>query len=376
MRLKTSVFNKLHFPIKIGKFIFPPHEEIMVEVESASRTFYNIRATKGLRVGKHNNAEWKKKNVSKHSYDFSMVYDAHAQHRGAAYIRAVEALASPMIKHLPKNKAGFAERPMPGLNVRFFSSLRIQQQGKVPVGPNDVFYSHGIGDKDYWIAPHIQDYRYAMVPGPAWKERIEKGDFKGQVHVVGYTKLDPLFNGEYTRQEREKPYVVWAPTHGYNNKHKGRSSYPQCMTLINEIPDQYETALALHPTSRMGLRKNQNVTMQELLDADVVIADAGSTLYEAWALGKPVIFPDWICKKDVLGKFRPGNLEYEIYKKGIGYHAKDMKHLVKLIDTALAKGMQQAEVNFMQRVFPSELRGKAGETAARVLMGIKEEVKL
>jgi len=37
-------------------------------------------------------------------------------------------------------------------------------------------------------------------------------------------------------------------------------------------------------------------TMQPLVDADVVIADAGSTIYEAWALGKPVIFPDWLGK--------------------------------------------------------------------------------
>ena len=374
MRTQTTVFNTLHFPVKVAKHVFPPWEEVSIILDTASRTGRAIRSVKGLRVGKHNNKQWKARHIPDKIYDFNMAYDTRSQHRGFAYARAIEALASPMIKHLPEQSAGFTDIPAPTINVRFFSSLRIREHGKIPVGPNDVFYSHGIGDKNYWIAPHIEDFRFAMVPGPAWKERIEKGGYRGKVFVVGYTKLDPLFNGEYVRQKREKPYVVWAPTHGYTAKHKGRSSYPACMTLFPEIPDTYEKTLALHPTSRLGLKKGQDVTMQELIDADVVIADAGSTLYEAWALGKPVIFPDWLCKADILSRFSPGNLEYEIYKKGIGYHAKDMNHLINLIDTALGDGMREPEIEFMETVFPSELRGKAGEKAAEALLEIKEGV--
>ncbi len=236
--------------------------------------------------------------------------------------------------------------------------------------------SHGIGDKDYWTADKISGFRNALVPGPAWKERLEKGGYKGEIHVVGYTKLDPLFNGQYTREKRDKPYVVWAPTHVYVNKHRGRSSFPQCMTLINEIPDEYEKHIALHPSSRLSRGYKQDVTMQETLDADVVIADAGSTLYEAWLLDKPVIFPDWICKEDVLNHFNPGNLEYEIYSKGIGYHAKDMKELIKMIDIALANGMRELVKEFIEKIYPSNIRGKAGELAAEALINIRKDLYL
>ena len=106
----------------------------------------------------------------------------------------------------------------------------------------------------------------------------------------------------------------------------------------------------------------------------MVIADAGSTLYEAWALGKPVIFPDWLCKDDVLAHFEadPDNFEYRIYNEGIGYHAESMEHLIKLIDVALRDGMKQQEIDFMESIFPSDLRGNAGKLAAKALMEIKE----
>lgn len=367
---RITVFNKVHFPIEVRGFMFPPGEEIGIDIELTSSRFRDIRANKSLRVGKHNNAEYKKKHMTEKSYQFNVVYDVYSQHRGNAYIRAIESLANPIMKHLPKNATGFVNMPTVGYNLRFFSEMRINQQGKYPVGPYDIFMSHGIGDKDYWIASRIAKYKHALVPGPAWEKKIKAGKYKGEIHVVGYTKLDPLFNGEYAREKRKKSYIVWAPTHGYPGKHKGRSSYPQCMSLINEIPNCYEKTISLHPTSRISRKNKQDISMQELLDADVIIADAGSTLYEAWALGKPVIFPDWICKNDVMAHFRPGNLEYQIYDKKIGYHAKDMKHLIKLIDVALNKGMQDAEIEFIENVFPSELRGKAGENSAKVLMKI------
>lgn len=372
---EMTVLNTLHFPAEVGEYTFLPFEEQIIRIETNSMTFRKIRSIKYLRVGKMNNPAWLKKNGVPR-YDFCMVYDSNQLKRGFAYQHAIEALADPILAHLPEGSYGYSYRPGIGLNLRFFSELRITQQGKFLVGPNDVFMSHGIGDKNYWLTSRIARYSHALVPGPAWKERIEKGGYEGKVHVVGYTKLDPLFNGEYIRQEREKPYVVWAPTHNYVSKHRGRSSFPWCMDLIHEIPDCYDTTVALHPASRLSVEDRHNVTLQELLDADVVIADAGSTLYEAWALGKPVIFPDWLCKKDVIdnSKNDPGNLERRIYEEGIGYHARDMKHLVKLIEDAFTCGMRQPEIDFIEQIFPSELRGVSGKKAAEALIKIREEV--
>jgi hypothetical protein len=376
MRETIKVFNRLHSIIEVAGYTFPPGKEVEIQIEGNSLAFRAIRTEKGLKVAKFLTEEWKAKNTPDSRFAFNMVYDIPSQavKVGSSYTHVVEALSEPIIPYLPEGQVGFTEKPGIGLNLRFFSETRITETGKNPVGPNDVFMSHGIGDKNYWIAPRISPFRHVLVPGPTWRDRIKKGGYPGKIWVVGYTKLDPIFNGHYLRQEREKPYVVWAPTHGYRYRHRGRSSYPWCMDLIREIPNCYDKHIALHPASRLSLHRRQDVTLQELLDADVVIADAGSTLYEAWSLGRPVIFPDWLCKNDVLAHFKddPENLEYRIYNEGIGYHAESMEHLISLIEVALRDGMKQREIDFMEGVFPQNLRGNAGKMAARALMEIKE----
>src|SRR4030043_260079 len=318
-KMLVNIMNKAHWTINVGRYSFKPYKETSINVGSCDSEF---KAS------------------------------------------------------LPKKEAAFFNRPAPGpkekgLNCRFFNSARIAEHGKCPVGPKDVFISHGIGDKDYWTAKKIKAFNYAFVPGPTWEARMRATGYKGEIFVVGYTKLDPIFQGKYNKTERDKPYIAWLPTHGYANKHRGRSSYPQFLQDIPQIPlDVYDICQGMHQTTKLHSCQKQVPTMQELVDADVVIADAGSTLYEAWAIGKPVIFPDWICKKDVLGHFGPDNLEYQIYKEGIGYHAKDMAHMLQLIEIALRDGMGEREKEFIEGIFPGSLRGVAGKTAADSLIEI------
>ena len=365
----VNVFNKTHYIIKAGGFTFHPFEEIDINVGEYDREFIDIRSNKGLRVGKHNNASYKERHGLVAGHKINFCYDEMNQHAGSAYKYAIESLANPIIKHLGKIDTGYVKRPLTNINCRFFSSKRINEHAKAPVGPNDIFFSHGIGDKNYWIGPNVKDYKYAFVWGPAWEKRMRKTGYKGEIFVCGYTKLDPLLNGELEAKKHNKPYIVWAPTHGYASKHKGRSSYPQCLSLIKEIPEEYETKLALHPTSKFHNKEKHKPTLIELLEADVIIADAGSTLYEAWILGKPVIFPDWLCAADTMKHFEKDkdNFEYQIYSKQIGYHAKDMSHLNKLIEIAIRDGMKDEEKEFIEDIYPTELRGKAGKTAAKYL---------
>jgi hypothetical protein len=373
----VNVFNKVHFPIEVGRFIFNPFEETIINVKNQSE-YRDLRIQKTLRINKYNNKSYKIRHGLEYGNRFNFVYDNMSQHAGEAYRYAIEALSNPIIKYMPAGCNGFTQRPLPGLNIRWFNSSRINEQGKTPVGPHDVFFSHGIGDKNYWKGSKIEDYKYAFVPGPAWEKRMRKTGYKGEIFICGYTKLDPLLNDEIEKEKKEKPYIVWAPTHGYHTKYKGRSSYPQCKTLINQIDNIYETCLAMHPTSKLHNRMKHTPTLIELLNADVVIADAGSTLYEAWALGKPVIFPDWICKQDVINHFKKdsGNFEYQIYKKEIGYHAKDMNHLNKLIDLALNNGMKDSSKEFIEEIYPKKIRGKAGMIAAKQLIELADILKI
>lgn len=373
--MNISILNKVHFPIKIDKYVFPPFTEIILKIASVDSVFREIRTCKHLRIGKLNNKEYIKKHKLRTGSLFNFCYDERNQHSGNNYKYAIEALSNPVTKYL--NNFEFSDIPLRKINIRFFSSLRINQLAKAPVGPYDIFMSHGIADKNYWIGSHIKDFKFAFVPGIAWYNRMRKTGYKGEIFINGYTKLDPLIN-DLKKESSDKPFILWAPTHGYTGKDKGRSSYPQCLTLIDEISKDYKTKIALHPTSKVNSGEKQTPTLIDLLNADVVIADAGSTLYEAWILGKPVVFPDWICKKDVLNHFKkdPDNFEYKIYNDGIGYHAKDIKEMNKMIEIALNKGMRDQEKEFIETIYPQKLRGKSGEITSYHLKEIANYLNL
>lgn len=377
----VKIMNKAHFTVTIDKYTFPPYKEIEINVGSSDYVFRLIRSNKNLRVGKYNNEDYIKRHKLVEGNKYNFIYDNMSQHAGKAYIYAIEALAKPIFENLPEGQKAFYNIPVPGpknkgLNCRFFNSSRINEQGKCAVGPHDIFISHGIGDKNYWKGSKISDFKYAFCPGPTWCNRMRDTGFMGEIFITGYTKLDPIFQGKYTKTKRDKPYIVWLPTHGYSNKHKGRSSFPFFSPYLKDFPGCYEIGNGMHPTTKMNRNTKQLPTMQELVDADVIIADAGSTVYEAWAVGKPVIFPDWICKKDVMAHFKNDtqNLEYQIYSKGIGYHAKDINHMYQLIEKALIDGMKDEEKEFIDGIFPENLRGKAGETAAKSLIEIGESL--
>jgi len=375
--MRVTVLNTAHFDLKVGDKLFPAFKEVILDMSPAQEEFRNLRCYKQLRVNRTNNKSFMESLGLKHNgKTFNFCYDIQSQHAGESYKYAIQTLSNPIIKHL-KN-AGYSNRPLITINCRFFSSKRINQFMKVPVGPHDIFFSHGIGDKNYWIGKNIKDYNYAFVPGPAWQKRMRETGYKGEIFVCGYTKLDPLINGEVKKTERKKPYIVWMPTHGYNGSHSGRSSYPECLSLINNISNNYEKSIALHPTSKLNSNIKHTPTFQELIDADVVIADAGSTIYEAWILGKPVIFPDWICKKDVLAHFKddPNNFEYKIYNENIGYHAADINHLNELIEIALKYGMKDNSREFIDTIYPEKIRGQAGKLAAKYLNQIATSLNI
>ena len=374
----VNILNRVHYPIIIDKYRFEPFEEITIRVDS-NEIFREIRSNRGLRVGKLDNQAYMKRHGLKKGNKINFVYDNMSQHAGEAYIHAIESLSNPIMKYLPKKDIGYSKIPLTRMNIRFFNSARINEQGKVPVGPNDIFFSHGIGDKNYWKGNKIEDYKYAFVPGSAWEKRMRNTGYKGEIFICGYTKLDPLINIDKNSIKKNlKPKILWAPTHGYHSKNKGRSSYPAFLRYLDQIPKDYDLVTSLHPTSKMHNNVKQLPTMEALLEADIVIADAGSTLYEAWILDKPVIFPDWICAKDTMNHFKTdsANFEYQIYSKKIGYHAKDMTDMIKLFDIALSDGMKNLEKEFIEEIYPTDLRGKAGQTAAKQILELANRLKI
>ncbi|MGE5415323.1 MAG: hypothetical protein ACM3UZ_00895, partial [Acidobacteriota bacterium] len=131
------------------------------------------------------------------------------------------------------------------------------------------------------------------------------------------------------------------------------------------LPEEVILKTSLHPFNKT----DHQPTSKQLIDADVVISDIGSLVWEAWALDIPVVFPDWLVKERVLEKW-PGSLTAKLYNDGIGYHADTLEQLPEKIDLALQRGITDAEKEIIDGVFPLELRGISGKVTALHLQHI------
>jgi len=383
MMTTVRIYNRSRDTVSCGGITFPPHTEVTVKLWRGGTLYREIRAYKRLvEISGTSAAEFSEyvaednakppapamPGETKLGYTFNFCYDFALRKDRFAYRDVIHKLSAPIMEHL--EDAGFVHHPVPGaINIRFFNQVRIEDLGGDFVDPDwDVFISHGVADKDYWQARKIDQFLAVLLAGPAWTERVvEQGLSRERIYEIGFLKLDPIFQGRVTRTPSDRPYILWAPTH------KGRpqvSSYPACLRKIKEMPTEWEVSVSTHPANDPKKR----ATMQALVDADVVIADSGSTLYEAMALGKPVVFPDWLTKAGI-ERIRPHSLEGEIYRKGIGRHANSMRELIDLCRDALANGQTPEERAFIDRCCPPETRGRAGELAAKALMEIHERKK-
>lgn len=248
--------------------------------------------------------------------------------------------------------------------------------------PADVLMSHGVADKNYMFIKDkntgnrlINSRRAVLVPGPWLKRRLLKSKSiklgEDQIICVGWPRLDELkrlqkkWNAKYPTYNREnsKPNVLWAPTHDYSRRGADKvstSSYPEFMEYTDLLGEKYNLEIALHPRNR----KDKKPTVEKLLDADFVISDFGTMVYEAWALGKTVIFPDWIIKERIL-EFLPGSAEAKVYEDNIGLHANSIDEMVSMIDGGVAYGTDVQQ--FMEDYISPEYDGTSSIRIANVL---------
>ncbi len=269
-----------------------------------------------------------------------------------AYKNALDAIIDPIRKYLPESTV----TPKSGVKGAVNFCLFIRSHAPAP----RVLMSHGAADKNYIKKDNADRFDWLFVPGPAYKEKhIKMGTNTDKVFVVGWPKLDPIFQGFITRSESDKLRVLYAPTH---NAIKVVSIFPRFNGYLDKFPPEVEVINSPHPARK----QDRMPTLQALVDADVVISDSGSMIYEAWALGKPVIFPDWLVKDGVVKRFK-GSFEAKIYEQDIGYHARNFDHLLELVDEAVRDGVDNQVKAFMERVCPAEFNGKSGKTIAYIL---------
>ncbi len=230
--------------------------------------------------------------------------------------------------------------------------------------------SHGVADKNYLWSIDGQGARLAnqrehlLVPGPWLRDRLlGSGAIKltpDQIHVVGWPRLDALVDQVPKPGRRlfgePKPRVLWAPTH--NKRKRGEtgrstSSFPAFENYLRALSRFAWVDVSVHPRNRT----DHTPTGASMPRSDIVIADFGTTVYEAWALGKPVIFPRWLLA-DRITEFMPSSAESYIFAQRIGYHPESFDELV---DILRAGPVITPDVDaFMESYLPSQYLGRSG----------------
>lgn len=291
-----------------------------------------------------------------------------------------DALVRPILPHLTERQYHLERLPRIGA-VNVYYAHREKYGRRREPGAAGVFVSHGIADKAWRnagrVSPHFD---WVFVSGPAWTTKlVAEGLDPAKIVEVGYTKLDPVINGELPAPTRDRRVrVVWAPTHGGGGEHSLRTGAPsrgmgsQVTTwwrreeILELLPEeQFDVVEAPHPRHRPDHR----ATLTEYVGADVVIADGGSTIYEAWALGLPVVFPSWVTHAANVAR-HVRSFEAQIYRQHVGYHARNATELAPLVTYAARAGITPAEVEFVEQILPARYRGVSGRLHAEALEDI------
>ncbi len=279
-------------------------------------------------------------------------------------------LADGIIGELPgwAHSRRICETERGAVNVTFFVPRRAH-----------VMMSHGVADKNYLLRRdlagglELNKFRIVCVPGH-WMQRKLAGNPEvtippDKIRIVGWPRLDRLLAAQRNLPPTEpgrKPKVLWAPTHpGRADKTAELSSYPKLNRYLDRMQEVFDLDVSLHPANRGGGRP----TFEKLLEAEYVIADRGTTIYEAWALGKPVIFPRWILGDHPIVQ-TPGSAEAEIYEKKIGIHVYKFKHLV---DAVMSRPRLTDDVSaFVEDYLPRSTHGKSYKLIADCVRDIWE----
>lgn len=252
--------------------------------------------------------------------------------RAEAYQMVQKQLLDLIDAHLPDPKPARGAYVDGALNFCLFIRPR-----------SDVVMSHGVADKNYLWSSDGQGKRLAnqrqdlLVPGQWLKRRLlESAAIKVEaehLHVVGWPRLDGLIGEVPSRSRRmlgeSKPRVLWAPTH--NRRKRGEtgrstSSFPEFENYLRALSRFAWVDVSVHPRNRT----DHTPTGASMPRADIVVADFGTTVYEAWALGKPVIFPRWLLA-DRIADFLPGSAESHIFSERIGYHPDSFDEMIDII---------------------------------------------
>lgn len=302
----------------------------------------------------------------------------------------MDLIVSPIARYLAPDSWSVQRYPVYDA-VNVYGATR-NTYGESPGREIAVHLGHGIADKgDRAMILMRSSIDYVILPSHLMRDtliRQTKGhgiSLSGtRVPVLGMPKLDPLFNGEVAPLPRdERPRVLYAPTQGggddlkhMHDTHESqaapwpakRTSWWRRDEVLSALDsDEFDVVVCPHPRYTPG----HVATLAEYVNADVVIADGGSTLWEALALGIPLVVTTWISAQGHNIRRRV-SMEALLYAYRVGRHAQSRGDLAREVRNAVRDGVTPLEREWSEMTLRSTLRGTSGKAHADWLTKIAE----
>ncbi|MEY8241101.1 MAG: CDP-glycerol glycerophosphotransferase family protein [Cycloclasticus sp.] len=220
---------------------------------------------------------------------------------------------------------------------------------------------HGVGPKPSYYHKSSTPMSVRFIEGSGRLEKIKMLYPFDKFIQVGFSKLDPMFNGkekglDYKKLglDINKPSILYAPTFNPSSLERFPDDWPKDFVNYNILikPHTFTYTIESYTNQRAKLKKwalFPNVYVASPLDlsllpfmknADILLSEASSTLFEFAALGKPVVVCDFFKIK---WSYR-GPLRYRFIKrfgkdnvlyKNIGQHVKSYNELLRSVPQQL-----------------------------------------
>lgn len=246
-----------------------------------------------------------------------------------------------------------------------------------PNVPGNVLLMFDLADRNHFRQfsdtgrPYVQDFRKVLVPGN-WLRRQMLADTdlrlqESQVVSAGSPRIDhlrSLMAAQGPRAADAPLQVLFVPMHDNWSDSTGkpmsmRDAMAPHLDVLRAHCDVTEVVDARNKAGKLPVTA-------ELLAADMVITDYTSVMYEAWALGKPVLFLRWLTGDRILRK-APRCAEAHVYRNRIGHHVDSFDDLIPLLKQGRALGLGPGVDAFMADYLDNWRGTSSARAVARIL---------
>lgn len=236
------------------------------------------------------------------------------------------------------------------------------QVGNLPENTKSAQLGHGVGPKPSYYRKSKTPMTIRFIEGKLRLETIRKLYPDDRFEQTGFSKLDPIFNQtepgldlKSLGLDEGKQTILYAPTFNPSSLECFPDNWPEDFPQYNVLikPHAFTYSRSQYKKQRKKLKrwaryqnayvaKEQELSLLPFMkNADILLSEASSTLFEFAALDKPVIVCNffklkWSYRGPFKYRFEKRFGKDNIIYKDIGLHVNSYRELLEAIPQQLA----------------------------------------